>query len=314
MSELIPRLVSETGLSKFDLLRIVGNAPVRYKTYTIEKRNGGRRTISQPARELKALQRIIAHRIISHLPVHSAATAYRTGISIKANAAAHVQNGPILKFDFENFFPSIKATDWQAYCRRTSLFEDDEDIRISTSILFRRYRGMPILRLAIGAPSSPLLSNVLMYEFDSKMADTARKNKAAYTRYADDLTFSARRTGFLTGLEAALRKTIREVESPSLTINESKTVLATPKYKRLVTGLILTNDGKISIGYRRKREIRAALHHQTLGRLGITEQARLAGLLAFVNDVEPEFLAHLRVKYGQETLTQLKSVRVTRAS
>jgi RNA-directed DNA polymerase len=159
-----------------------------------------------------------------------------------------------------------------------------------------------------------MLSNILMYEFDTRLADAVRRSKVVYTRYADDLTFSAKRTGFLTGVEAELRRIIRDVEFPSLAINEAKTILATQKYKRMVTGLILTNDRKVSIGYRRKREIRAALHHQVHGRLGISDQARLAGLLAFVNAVEPDFLANLASKYGQEVLTRLKSVRTTRIS
>lgn len=230
------------------------------------------------------------------------------------NAAAHAQNGPILKFDFKDFFPSITSLDWQAYCARWSLLEDPEDVLMSVNILFHKYWGMPHLRLAIGAPSSPSLSNVLMHDFDTKMADAVIKDHVTYTRYADDLTFSAKRTGFLTGVKSALQRVIREVKSPSLTINESKTVLAIPKYKRMVTGLILTNDGKVSVGYRRKRQIRAALHHQMHGKLGLAAQARLAGLLAFVNDVEPEFLARLRLKYGPELLARLRSVRVSRSS
>jgi hypothetical protein len=149
-----------------------------------------------------------------------------------------------------------------------------------------------------------------MYEFDSKIAELVANDQVVYTRYADDLTFSARRTGFLTGVKAALNQVIKELASPSLTINESKTVLATPKYKRMVTGLILTNDGKVSVGHRRKRQIRAALHHHLLGRLDVAAQARLAGLLSFVSDVEPEFIARLRSKYGQAFIAELRSTRV----
>jgi RNA-directed DNA polymerase len=309
MGRLLPLLVKETGLGEHDVLRIVSNAPVRYKTYKIKKRNGGDRVISQPARELKALQRIIAEHVLSHQVVHPAATAYRIGMSIRVNAAAHVENGPILKFDFKDFFPSITSLDWRLYCESREVFDDPEDLRISTNVLFHRHGRSSLLRLAIGAPSSPSLSNILMYDFDAKIADLVAKDKVVYTRYADDLTFSAKRTGFLTGVKAALQLAIREIKSPSLTINESKTVLATRKYKRMVTGLILTNDGKVSVGSRRKRQIRAALHHQIHGRLNIAAQARLAGLLAFVSDVEPEFFARLKEKYGGVLIAQLRSVR-----
>jgi RNA-directed DNA polymerase len=311
MGVVLPLLIRETGLSQRDVLRIVINAPVRYKTYSIPKRNGGERVISQPARELKALQRIVSEHILAHRPIHSCATAYRMGLSIRANAAAHVQNGPILKLDFKDFFPSITDKDWRAYCEKYSLFSDREDIAITSNILFHQSRVSKLLRLAIGAPSSPLLSNVIMYDFDTKIVNLVSPDQVTYTRYADDLTFSAKRTGFLTRVRESLERAIRETSFPSLTINESKTILATPKYKRMVTGLILTNDGKVSIGYRRKRQIRAALHHHSQGRLNIASQAHLAGMLAFINDVEPEFLARLRHKYGEAVLAQLRSVRLS---
>jgi hypothetical protein len=128
-----------------------------------------------------------------------------------------------------------------------------------------------------------------------------------YTRYADDLTFSARRTGFLTGVEQALRSVIREIESPSLKINEKKTVLATRKYKRWVTGLVLTNDGAVSIGHERKKKIRAAVHHAKYGKLDRAELSYLGGLLAFVESVEPEFLQRLMQKFGPNLISGIKA-------
>jgi len=189
-------LISGTGLTEQDILKIVRNAPVRYKTYPIQKRNGGERIISQPARELKALQRVLVQEFLYHLPTHAAATAYKEGISIKANASAHVQNGPILKFDFKDFFPSITSNDWQRYCEQKNLFADPRDILISTNIFFHRRTGSARLQLAIGAPSSPCLSNILMNDFDTQVTEMVRSDKVTYTRYADDLTFSAKKQVF----------------------------------------------------------------------------------------------------------------------
>jgi RNA-directed DNA polymerase len=312
MSELMDLLTAGTGLSDHDVMKIVSNAPVRYKTYVIPKRSGGERLISQPARELKALQRILTSEVLSKLTVHPAATAYRPGISIRDNAAAHAANGPIMKFDFKDFFPSIVSKDWAAYCQQKNVFEDPRDIWISTNILYHRRRGGGKLNLAIGAPSSPCLSNILMNDFDAKLSDLVAADRITYTRYADDLTFSAKRTGFLTRVERSLRQAIKESASPTLTLNESKTVLATKKYKRFVTGLILTNDNKVSLGHDRKRKIRATLHHYLLGRLEVTEQVQLAGMLAFANGVEPDFLARLQAKYGAAVFQQLKSVQFPR--
>jgi RNA-directed DNA polymerase len=292
------------------VMKIVWNAPSRYKLYAIPKRNGGQRLISQPAREVKALQRILTSQILSTLPIHHSATAYRTGKSIKDNAAAHAGNGPIKKYDFKDFFPSIVAKDWRSYCQRNSVFSDPRDIWISTNLLFHRRPGSSKLNLAIGAPSSPCLSNILMNDFDIKLSALVAQEQVTYTRYADDLTFSARRTGFLTRVDRMLRQAIRESANPTLTLNDSKTVVATTKYKRFVTGLVLTNDHKVSLGHQRKRRIRAALHHYVTGRLDTAEQAQLAGMLAFASDIEPDFVARLQAKYGTAALQQLKAVRL----
>ncbi len=53
------------------------------------------------------------------------------------------------------------------------------------------------------------------------------------------------------------KKTIEELDRPNIRINHGKTVYVSRKYKRFVTGMVLTNDGKISIDRNRKRELRA---------------------------------------------------------
>jgi hypothetical protein len=311
MGTLIPLLVKEIGLVEADVRRMVNQAPLRYKMYTIPKRSGGQRMISQPAKEVKLLQRIVLTEVLYKLPISDAAMAYRQGISIRDNAAAHVANNVVMKFDFRDFFPSIMARDWHLYCRNSRVFDDYEDVEITSNILFQRMRGSTVLRLAIGAPSSPMLSNILMYEFDSKMSDMAIGNRITYTRYADDLTFSARRVGYLNGVEKALRNVIKEIKFPKLTINEEKTVVATTKYRRVVTGLVLSDKKKVSLGRDRKRAIEAAVHHFKCGKLAPSAQVRLSGMLAFVNSVEPEFLAKLIGKYGMDVVSSIRHVRAS---
>jgi RNA-directed DNA polymerase len=170
---------------------------MRYKYFQIPKRNGDWRIISQPAREVKLLQRVLLHHLLVNLPVHQSATAYVPGVSIKENAHAHVDNNAILKFDLQNFFPSLRENDWRIYCERNNIFGDEEDFQISAKLFFHKPRGSSGLRLAIGAPSSPCLSNILMMDFDDAVTSAIATDKVKYTRYADDLTFSAPRTGFL---------------------------------------------------------------------------------------------------------------------
>jgi RNA-directed DNA polymerase len=305
MTRLVDTLVKATGLPERDILRIIANAPLRYKHYTIAKKTGGRRPIAHPAAELKVLQRAIVDHHLKLLPIHQAATAYRKGLSIKHNALAHASNGPIMKMDFKDFFSSIKSRDWHRYCDDRGLFENPLERYQVSQILFHRARRLPGLRLAIGAPSSPMLSNILMYQFDAMLSEILAKDYVTYTRYADDLTFSAKRTGYLTVVERAVAQALRRIDWPRLTINPRKTVVATMKYHRQITGLVLTNDGDVSIGREKKRLLRAAVHRAMSGEVEEEWLNWLKGNLAFVQGVEPEFIRRLNNHYRIDVLKDL---------
>ncbi|AKQ42819.1 putative RNA-directed DNA polymerase [Aurantiacibacter atlanticus] len=309
MSDLIKHLSSETGLSDADVERIIARAPRSYKFYTIDKRTRGKRLISQPAREVKALQRALV-KYLDALPIHESATAYRKGKSILDNAAPHSQSGPIKKYDFKDFFHSIRARDWETYCAEKGVFEDQEDVALTARLMFHVTPGSSILRLAMGAPSSPWLSNVLLHDFDKRLADELAKEKIIYTRYADDLTFSAPRTGHLNSVDGILKDIIRDTDAPELTINALKTVVATTKYRRTVTGLVLANDGRVTIGRDRKRYIRSAIYHALKGANTAEENQMLLGYIAFIGSVEPDFVEKLKAKYGPNFVERLSEAHI----
>lgn len=313
MSALIEYLSISTGLTDADVMRIIARAPRSYKFYKIDKRTSGKRLISQPAREVKALQRALV-KFLHELPIHESATAYIKGKSILDNASPHSRSGPIKKYDFKEFFHSIRARDWQAYCEQKAVFEDPKEIEITARLMFHLTPGSSILRLAMGAPSSPWLSNVLLHDFDKRLSDELAKEHIIYTRYADDLTFSAPRTGHLNSVDGVLKAIIHDTKSPELTINPGKTVLATKKYRRVVTGLILANDGRVTIGRDRKRNIRSAIFNALSGSRRAEEIQQLVGFLAFINSVEPEFFCKLQKKYGDDFVERLKNTHIQNSS
>ena len=308
-SPLIELLIRELRISEREVLHLIATAPERYKIYTIPKRRGGRREIAHPARELKVAQRAIINAYLKDLPIHDAAMAYREGCSIRDNAAFHAGDGPILKYDFVKFFPSITEFAWLSYCERHRLFDRMDAVRAGR-ILFRRPKGGRILRLSIGAPSSPILSNILMYDFDEEISRLVSQHKVKYTRYADDLTFSAERTGYLTSVDKILRGVISRSKTPKLKINEDKTVLATSKTHRGVTGLVLTLDGKVSIGKKNKRIIRVCLDYYSKGKLEKDKVMALAGYMSHVWSVERDFYMRMQSHYGKDVLDRLRREKV----
>lgn len=287
-------------MSAEDIRRIVVTGPRRYKIFTIPKRNGpDRRIIAQPARELKAIQRYVVAEKLAGLRVHAIAMAYRKGRNISDNAAQHVKKRVILKLDFRNFFHSITPRDLQTTIRRHGLTTiEKEEFQLLNDIFFWRHPTDGHLCLSIGAPSSPFISNVIMEPLDREFHRIARECSTTCTRYADDITLSGNSIENLLKAEQKIKRAVARARSPRLTFNDDKRGIFTTAGRRIVTGLVITPDAKVSLGRERKRKISAALHHIAVGR-NLTpehlEQTR--GWLAYAKSVEPTFFIAMTAKY-----------------
>jgi RNA-directed DNA polymerase len=302
VSMLLLEMALRSGLSSADVSRIVSNAPIRYKSYEIAKRTGGTRTIAQPSRELKALQRIAIDIVLSKFPVHARATAYESGRSILINANQHVGHKALMKLDFLNFFPSIKVGDFHQFLEHNKSTFTDADIEALTQILFWGKGSPRPVCLSIGAPSSPRMSNIMMYEIDVQADALANNLGVTYTRYADDVTVSGGAIETLYAFEKAFRRIISNASFPRLRFNSKKRGIYVRGQRQMVTGLVLTPSGNVSIGRERKRLISAMMHRASLGQLNVDDLQTLKGLLAFAAGCEPNFLTRLSRKYGEATV------------
>ncbi|GED23614.1 retron St85 family RNA-directed DNA polymerase [Halomonas halmophila] len=300
-------LKEELSISYSESARLIARAPHAYKKYRIKKADGGFREISQPAKETKFVMHWVIDRFLKPLPVHESAAAYRKGASVKKNAAMHSSNSYLAKFDFKNFFPSIKISDIE---RHLALHGDRGLDERSVSEIARlcTIAHMEGKCLSIGSPASPFLSNSIMYDFDEKVSRWCAENALTYTRYADDLTFSTNVKNLSFEVQGFLIEVIQSLEYPAIELNENKTVYASKKGHRRVTGVVLSNAGNVSLGRERKREISSLLHKFRIGELSREEVYRLQGLLGFANDVEPVFVERMRKKYGHDLLWRIMSL------
>ena len=306
MPDLLKNLGAGVLLSPEELTKLIKSSPHRYKTYDIPKRNPGEfRTIAQPAKEVKTLQYWVIKNVLKRFAIHSAATGYRTVLNIADNARRHVRGRFLLKLDFENFFPSLKAADFKIFMRKHAPQYSLIELEALSRILFWNPKHTNELCLSIGAPSSPLVSNILLRDFDDEVATFCSSLGVSYTRYADDISFSAKVSDVLRQVEVQVGRICENLESPRLTLNRRKTVRVSKKTSRRVTGLVLTNDAKVSLGRDYKRNIRAAVHHFITNRLTAKECAKLRGVLAYVNSVEPEYLGRLREHYGHDVIQRI---------
>lgn len=270
----------------------------RYKEFRIKKRDGSPRTIHHPSRPLKAIQRWLLVHVVEHLPVHAAAFAYRKGKNIRQHASLHLKSRYLLRMDIEDFFPSISQADLRAFLKgsRPGVREvvqhwTSPDMEIFLRLVCRNGR------LTMGAPTSPGLSNAIMWEVDQSLDNVAAEVGATYTRYADDIFFSTSTPNVMFAVESRIRDVIEKASMPKgLTIKQRKTRHSSKKRQRRVTGITLSTKDKVSLGRKMKRNVKRMLHQY--GALSRPEQSTLAGILAYVKSIEPDFLNSLVLKYG----------------
>jgi RNA-directed DNA polymerase len=303
-------LKNRTNLSEVELSYFVESMPKCYKVYLIEKRTGGSRTIAQPTKDIKIIQRIVTEYLQQYLPIHNSAFAYRKKLDIKKNAELHQDNTYILKVDLLNFFNSIKPELLQLHLKRLGLDISDTEFNMLKNILFwnptkKRY-GQHIL--SIGAPSSPFISNALMYYFDISISDYCSENRIVYSRYADDMTFSTKKKDIMFDLPNVIKKTLKSEFNTMLYLNDSKTVFSSKKHNRHVTGVTINNEGQISVGRKKKRYISSLVHRFTINKLNDNEILHLKGLLAHSCYIEPEIYNRLEKKYGVGTIDSIKRI------
>ncbi len=303
---LIELLSRTANIPEAKLLSLSLTASRRYKVYTIPKRTGGERLIEHPSRELKAIQRWIVGAIIDRFPLHQSATAYRKGSGIKANAERHRKSKYTNRYDFANFFPSFTQERVVEFIAQQSkaigLELSARDLEFVGNIVCRNGR------LTIGAPSSPAITNAMMFEFDRRMYDECRERGLVYTRYADDLFVSSFEPAQLDGLERIVVKNKRGIPHLKLRLKHQKTAHLSKKYRRVIAGVVITPQHTLSIGRERKREIKSLIHQWIKGDISSEKFFYLRGLFAFAIDIEPDFETRLAAKYGSKQIKLLRSV------
>lgn len=255
MSGYASLLAARSRLTLADTLYIVETAPKRYRVYPIPKKNGGERIIAHPSRELKTVQRSLVELFSNSLPVHGASTAYEKESSIFDNANRHAGAKWLVKLDIRNFFNSIHPEDWQKFLKERKI--DDELIELSSKTFFWKPRLANRTCLSVGAPSSPYVVNRIMYGFDNALALYCNESGMAYTRYADDLAFSASEQMDFDRLTRFVSEELEKIGQ--LALNENKCRQIGPGGRKSVTGLILANDGRVTLGRKRRRLIEAQL-------------------------------------------------------
>ena len=292
-------------------------APSTYRIYAIDnKRAGEKRIIHHPSKQTKSLQYAFIENILSLMPVHECAIAYKRGIKgpIRLNASKHAGFSYSIRIDFKDFFHSIRPNDLLRLIEVIKLPDlktlSKEDKSFVTNSLFIKLRN-GLKGLAIGAPSSPIISNIVMFSIDNNLDKFAKINDGIYTRYADDIVYSTNINGGCKQFLDEVNRLVIKTESPKFEVNKGKTIFTSKGTRRVITGIYLTPDGNISIGRKNKRYIKKLIFDYKNNNIEDKKLSYLQGYLAFILDVEPSFYNNLALKYGGEIVKKaLKSKKI----
>lgn len=239
-------LAALVGYKRSYLKRAIYFTDYFYRKFSIVKKNGRLREISEPLPSLKEIQQWILENILYNATVSKFAKAYLPNKKITENVRFHKGQNKVMCLDVSDFFQSIKL---------------ESIITIFNKIGYSPRVSDTLGKLCClqdclpqGAPTSPQLSNIYMYKFDKSIADYCVENKIRYTRYADDLTFSG------TFDHLKLLELVEEyLGKLDLAINPQKTKIMTREMRQVVTGIVV-ND-KIQVPKEKRKELRQAVYY-----------------------------------------------------
>jgi retron-type reverse transcriptase len=283
-----------------------------YVYFEVPKRSGGTRLLSAPHEALAKAQQWILHNILDKLPVEEPAHGFVKGRSTVSNARPHLGKQVVVNLDLSNFFPTVTfarvrgffekigyspavATIFALVCTeppRRKVVYDGQPYWVAVGA-----RGLPQ-----GACTSPAISNQVSKKLDRRLSGMSKKMGYTYTRYADDLTFSAPAAE---GDEKArsdigilLARVRHIVEEEGFAINPKKGRVQHAGGRQSVTGIVV-ND-KLGVPREEVRKLRAILHAAkktglaAQNREGIPHfEAYVRGKVAYLHMVDPERAAPL---------------------
>jgi len=320
-----------TGVSYLHLRDLVGRRVRRtYKVFYLRKRVPGRtatRMICKPNSTLLSIQQWIVRDILRFTRAHGSSYAFHPGSRPFEAAEEHCGCKWLFKVDLQDFFHTISEG------RVTQVFAEIGFNRLLSFELARlvtvgceranrpdptdRWTKIPYYQttsegfLPQGAPTSPMISNLVMHRTDERLADIAAASGMRYSRYADDLAFSGGADTSRAAMLRLKRAVLRTLNEDGFTPNLRKTVLRGPGTRRIVLGMLVDGD-KPRLSREFKDMIRLHLHYLTSPDHGPAIHAlrrrtsisgifhHVRGLISWAETVEKE--------YGANALAQFREV------
>lgn len=280
-----------------------------YTQYHIPKHSGGYRLISAPSNELKEVQKEL-YTLLCKMGAyaHDAAYAYvKERTCLQAIQKHRDKNTEYFyKFDLDNFFPSCTTQLLKEQLKQVYPFCMFTEENLNKIIHIATYHNV----LPQGSSLSPLLCNMVLLPFDWHMFYSIKHFDGVYTRYADDILISFK---YRKELNFVARIVARHLPT-GLTLNTDKSRCGSIKGHNYNLGLVLNKDHNITIGHKRKMELKAKINNfifdfTNRNYWSIIETQVLQGELNYFKQIEPQYAAfviqRLESKHHSQSITSM---------
>ncbi|MFT6910154.1 MAG: hypothetical protein ACJAS1_006882 [Oleiphilaceae bacterium] len=292
-AEAIFALAELIGVSAFLLRDFYSSTERYYRSFEIPKKSGKEaRVINAPRTFIKTTQHWLLDYFLYRLRQHETCFSFRAKLSIKDNAAVHLNKHFVLSLDIKNFYGEISRNKVKA------CFEEN-NINIFLAEIFSKIVTLNE-SLPQGAPTSPIISNSLLYEFDVKMSEYSKMKEVSYSRYADDLTFGSDEYNVL---EIIVQLVAAELGKIELKLNNSKTRIVSSNNCQIVTGVAI-NNGELRPSRKYRKKIRALFYKAELDS-NTDLLPKLCGHLNYLESFGNGDTSHNLTNYRQ-TINKLK--------
>jgi RNA-directed DNA polymerase len=268
------------------------------------------------------------------LPCPSSKYAFARKSSPLACAKRHVSARWLVKLDIHDFFESISerrvyfafhecgyqplvAFELARLCTRVHSLDHTPDEWQSTHRrppgVIDSYADGRVGHLPQGAPTSPMLSNIVSRPLDELLDRLARRDGLVYTRYSDDIAFST--DGDLTRgqIRTLINDATRVFDAFGHSVHRKKITVAPPGSRRLILGLLVDGDkARLTRTYRSRVET----HLRGIEKFGLAAHAatrhftsiwgmirHVEGLIAHACAVDVDYGGVLRARLA-ETLNK----------
>lgn len=241
------------------------NAFHRYNQFKVKKKTGGFRLITSPRNRSFMMMLSALNELLKSLYTPSDyAMGFTEGRSVVSNANIHKGQNYVFNIDLKDFFPSVEQPRvWKRLQLAPFNFPEKIASLIAGMCSMKEVRSYEDGRqetfyvLPQGAPTSPIITNMICDTLDRRLAGLAKRFGLHYSRYADDITFSSMH--YVYQENGDFRKELRRIITDQhFTINDDKTRLQKRGARQEVTGVIVSE--KLNVTQKYVRDIRNILY------------------------------------------------------